>query len=143
MRKMMTAFGALALLSWTGCAGPTAQATPQAPTPPPAAEASEAEAINPERQDAIERVFQRKVVELQDCWTQEYEKTHDRKLEGNLTLQIMIAASGQPSAVKVLESTLKNANIERCVTQQVLGWNFPEGSTTVPYTRTVHLGAQF
>jgi hypothetical protein len=99
--------------------------------------------MSPERADAIERVFVRKATELQACWSEEYEKTHNRKLEGDLSLQVMIAASGKPSAVKVTKSTLSNEAVESCVTKAIGAWNFPEGASEVPFTRTVHLGAQF
>jgi outer membrane biosynthesis protein TonB len=100
-------------------------------------------ALTPERQDAIERTFQRKSASLQDCWTKEYEKTKDRKLEDDLTLGFDIAPSGAVSNVRVLKSTANNHEIDACVTQEVSGWSFPEGNAKVPYTRTVHLGAQF
>ena len=146
MRNVLGMIGALALASAAGCAGQSNEQTQQSTTPAQQTQQTSAvdpAAISPERQDAIERLFQRKVGELQDCWTQEYQKTHDRKLEGDLTLQLMVAANGQPSDVKVLKSTMNNADVERCVAQQVAGWSFPEGNTTIPYTRTVHLGAQF
>lgn len=143
MRNVLGIVGALTFASALGCAGQSSEQTQQSTTPTQETSAVDPTAVSPERQDAIERLFQRKVTELQDCWTQEYQKTHDRKLEGDLTLQLMVAASGQASEVKVLKSTMNNPDIEQCVVREVQGWSFPEGKTTVPYTRTVHLGAQF
>lgn len=100
-------------------------------------------AMSPERADAIERLFARKAGDLQSCWAEEYEKTHNRKLEGDLSLQLMIAASGKLADVKVTRTSLNNEAIESCVTKTVKEWHFPEGAAEVPYTRTVHLGAQF
>ena len=100
-------------------------------------------ALTPERQDAIERTFQRKSASLQDCWTKEYEKTKDRKFEDDLTLGFDIAPSGAVSNVRVLKSSANNHDLDSCVTQEVSGWSFPEGNAKVPYMRTVHLGAQF
>jgi hypothetical protein len=99
--------------------------------------------VTPEQNDAIDALFRRKAPELQSCWTAEYEKTHDRKVEGDITLGMDIQPSGQPSNVRVLKSSLNNQNIVSCVTQTVGGWSFPEVSAPVPYMRTVHLGAQF
>jgi len=45
--------------------------------------------------------------------------------------------------VRILKSSLNNSDIESCVTKTVKDWSFPEGTATVPYNRTVHLGAQF
>ncbi len=116
--------------------------------PPPRTEAAEIEAppadsVSEERRDAIERVFSRKTAELQSCWTDEYEVSHNRKLEGDLTLGFTVAPSGQAEGVKVLQTTIKNQNIEGCVVKAITGWSFPDGKVPVPYTRTVHLGAQF
>ena len=100
-------------------------------------------ALTPERQDAIERTFQRKTASLQDCWSKEYEKTKDRKFEDDITLQFTIEPSGAAKDVKVLKSSAHNNDVESCVTQEIANWSFPEGNATVPYMRTVHLGAQF
>jgi hypothetical protein len=103
----------------------------------------DANALTPERQDAIERTFQRKTATLQDCWAKEYDKTKDRKFEDDITLQFTIEPSGAAQGVKVLKSSAHNNDVESCVTQEIAGWTFPEGNATVPYMRTVHLGAQF
>ena len=100
-------------------------------------------ALTPERQDAIERTFQRKTAGLQDCWAKEYEKTKDRKFEDDITLGFEIEPTGSPTNVKVLKSSAHNSDVENCVTQEVASWSFPEGNAKVPYMRTVHLGAEF
>jgi len=100
-------------------------------------------AISPERQDAIERLFARKAGDLQACWTEEYDKSHNRKLEGDVTLNFVVDPSGKPSDVKVLKSTLGNTSVEGCVVKAVGSWGFPEGANSIPVNRTVHLGAQF
>jgi TonB family protein len=140
---------------WTGVvmmvwvAGCAESQPEQKPTRPVAsandsqASAVDPNAITPERLDAIERLFARKTSDLQACWTEEYEKSHNRKLEGDLTLQLNIDAQGRPGDVKILKTTLGNQSIESCVIKAVTAWQFPEGHATIPYNRTVHLGAQF
>ncbi len=100
-------------------------------------------ALTPERQDAIERTFQRKTAGLQDCWAKEYEKTKDRKFEDDITLGFEIEPNGTPTNVRILKSSAHNNDVESCVTQEVGTWTFPEGNAKVPYMRTIHLGAQF
>jgi TonB family protein len=100
-------------------------------------------AVTPERQDAIDRLFARKANDLQACWSEEYEKTHNRKLEGDVTLQLNVDPQGRPGDVKILKTTLGNQSIESCIIKAVSGWQFPEGNATIPFNRTVHLGAQF
>ncbi len=133
----------VALVTVCGCATTNEEARPprkqaeSQPTP---------EGDSPDRQAAIERVFARKVGELQDCWATEYDKTKNRKLEGNVALQIAISATGKVSSAKVLQSSFvepHKAPIEACVVKAVSGWSFPEGTQPVPLMRTVHLGAQF
>lgn len=145
---MAKAWGIVAAVMLAGACANQSGSTQQSSTTPAAASepqgsAVDANALTPERQDAIERTFQRKTAGLQDCWAKEYEKTHDRKLEGDLTLGFEIQPSGTPSNVRILKSSLNNKDIESCVTQEVSSWSFPDGNATVPYMRTVHLGAQF
>jgi len=99
--------------------------------------------VDAEQHDAIERVLARKIPELQACWQEEYEKTKNRKLEGNVSLMMVVSAGGKASKVDILESTIKTPAIEQCVVTAVRSWNFPEGKADVPIRKTVHLGAQF
>lgn len=141
MRRIMTGV-ALAFL-FAACAGQTpAQRQTQATSGGEEGE-SNAAAGDPERHDAIERLFARKAGDLQSCWTEEYERTKNRKLEGDVTLQVVVAPEGTVKEVKLLRSTLNSPEIERCVEKAVAGWSFPEGRNDFPYVRTVHLGAQF
>lgn len=143
---MRKAWGIVCVVALFGCATESSS-TQQASTTPASSEsqgsAVDPNALTPERQDAIERTFQRKSATLQDCWSKEYEKTKDRKFEDDITLGFDIAPSGAVSNVRVLKSSANNRDVESCVTQEVTGWSFPEGNAKVPYMRTVHLGAQF
>ena len=99
--------------------------------------------VTPEQNDAIDAVFRRKAGELQSCWQDEYEKSHNRKLEGDVTVGLTVTPSGKPADVKVLKSSIGNADVEGCVAKTVAEWGFPEVNANCPYVRTVHLGAQF
>ena len=109
----------------------------------PVARTSEEMSVSSERHDQIERTFARKAGELQSCWADEYDKSHDRKLEGDVTLGLTVTPSGAPADVKILATTIKSPAIESCIVRAVSGWQFPDGQAKVPYMRTVHLGAQF
>jgi hypothetical protein len=139
---MRAQIGVLVLLSWAGCAEETSSRPPPR-TAVEEAPAPQAETLSAERADAIERLFARKAAELQSCWADEYERNHDRKLEGDVTVQLNISAAGKPGDVKILQSSLKNSGIETCIVHDVSSWTFPDGQTTTTYMRTVHLGAQF
>jgi hypothetical protein len=142
MQRGIVIVGALVLVGCAGSSGEQRQGTTTAERES-AGDSSAAASLTPERQDAIERVFARKATELQGCWAAEYEKTHNRKVEGDVSIALEIQPSGSAQNVRITKSTINNANIESCVTAQIGNWSFPEGQTAVPYNRTVHIGAQF
>jgi TonB family protein len=131
----------LAACAWIGCAETTAEQPQETTTA--AKQVAAGGGITPEQNDAIDELFRRKAPHLQTCWADEYEKTQNRKLEGDLTVQLMVTPSGKPEGVKILKSSMGNQDIENCVVQAVAAWRFPEVGVTTPYVRTVHLGAQF
>src|SRR5262249_13849480 len=135
--------GVVLALLVAGCA----EQSSSGPKPMTAAEetptTSQEMTVSEERRDAIERLFARKAGGRPSCWTDEYEKTHNRKLEGDLTIGLNVTPSGAPQEVKILHTSLNNRDVESCVVHAVSSWNFPEGQANVPYMRTVHLGAQF
>jgi hypothetical protein len=135
--------GLVCVLALGGCASQSQEQRTQPAGDSQQASSVDPNAVDPERNDAVERTFARKTTELQDCWTREYEKSHDRKLEGDLTIQMSVQPNGKATDVKVVKTTLNNADIINCVQHMIGGWDFPEGNGTVAYLRTVHLGAQF
>ncbi|HEY2745427.1 MAG TPA: AgmX/PglI C-terminal domain-containing protein [Polyangia bacterium] len=142
---MQKTWGIVVVMVFCGACAEQSGATQQTSTGPSESQGSavDANALTPERSDAIERTFQRKTASLMDCWSKEYDKTKDRKFEDDLTLGFEIEPSGTPTNVRVLKSTANNHDIDSCVTQEIAGWSFPEGNAKVPYMRTVHLGAEF
>jgi TonB family protein len=99
--------------------------------------------VTPEQNDAIDALFRRKAQELQSCWQDEYERTHNRQLQGDITVGLTVTPSGKPTGVRILKSSIGSADIDSCVVKAVSGWSFPETSANCPYMRTVHMGAQF
>jgi hypothetical protein len=99
--------------------------------------------VTAEQNDAIDALFRRKAPQLQRCWQEEYERTQNRKLEGEITLQMIVSKKGQATGTKVTKSTINAPTVESCVVNEVASWQFPEGPGDAPYRRTVHLGAAF
>jgi TonB family protein len=140
----MRYFAAAAVLVFCACATDKgSQRTTADPEREERETARQMAAITPEQHDAIERLFARKAAALHRCWSDEYERNRDRKVEGDVTVQLHIKPDGRPSGVRVLKSSINNENIEKCVISTVTEWDFPSGNAEVPYVRTVHLGAQF
>lgn len=135
----------LLLMVLAGTAGCAAEQTTTRSDPPPAHEAHHANqpVVTAEQNDAIDALFRRKTPALQRCWQEEYSRTGNRKLEGDITLSMLISRDGKPGELKIVQSTLGVPAIDQCVVNEVAGWSFPEGQAAAPYRRTVHLGAAF
>src|SRR5215831_1509991 len=101
-----------------------------------AMENASGEGVTPEQNDAIDALFRRKAQELQTCWQDEYERSHNRGLQGDITVGLTVTRSGKPTGVRVLKSSLGNAEIEKCVVSAITAWGFPEVSANCPYMRT-------
>ena len=99
--------------------------------------------VTAEQNDAIDALFRRKAPELQSCWQEEYQRTKNRKLEGDISVQMMISPQGHAGDVKIASSTVGVPAVDECVVKSISGWTFPEGPAPAPYRRTVHLGAEF
>lgn len=126
-----------------GCAGENSEKKPATVPGDSQSAAVETGSVTAEQNDAIEALFRRKAQQLQSCWQDEYERNHNRALQGDLTVGLTVTRSGKPTGVRILKSTLGNAEVEDCVAKSVAAWGFPEVTVDCPYTRTVHLGAQF
>src|SRR5262249_19330408 len=80
-----------------------------------AQESASGAGVTPEQNDAIDALFRRKAQELQTCWQDEYDRSHNRKLEGDITVGLTVTPSGKPSDVRVLKSSMGNPDVEKCV----------------------------
>jgi TonB family protein len=131
---------ALAGVLGTGCAGEKSEtrADPEHPR-----QEAGAATVTPEQNDAIDALFRRKAPQLQTCWQQEYERSQNRKLEGDISLQMVVSKAGKAMGVKIIKSTIGVEAVDRCVVSEVESWVFPEGPGDAPYRRTVHLGPAF
>ncbi len=134
----------LALVLVAGCAGGEAEKKPRTTAQQPEGGGETAGAgVTPEQNDAIDAVFRRKTGQLDRCWQDEYDRNHNRQLQGDVTVGLTVMPTGKPSNVRVLKSSIGSPEIEACVVKEVATWGFPEMSAECPYMRTVHLGAQF
>src|SRR5947207_2725251 len=94
---------------WFGCATSepaTKQGTVSSGT---SEQATPESGITQEQNDAIEALFRRKAHELQSCWTDEYDKTKNRKFEIDITVGLTVTPSGKPRDVRVLKSSVPSA----------------------------------
>jgi len=84
---------------------------------------------NPEVQGSLDKEIIRRVVrqhrgEIRYCYEQELQK--NRGLAGRVTVRFTISATGSVVSAVVRDSTLNNAAVERCMTERIRRWVFPE-----------------
>ena len=86
-----------------------------------------------DRSEEIRRVCSRKAsVELPRCWSEEYDRTKDRKFKGNVDVVLTITPSGQAQEVEVLNPNPAHSEFEKCVSDSARGWTYPSGQTLAP-----------
>jgi TonB family protein len=73
--------------------------------------------------DIIRRTIRQHVNEVKFCY--ERELTRDNSLEGRVMVQFTIATTGQVVSSVVQGSTLRNAQVEQCISSAVRRWQFP------------------
>jgi hypothetical protein len=142
--KRMSQIGLAVVTAALGACASESQSTRGASSPAGGDEPGHGSAtVTAEQNDAIDALFRRKAPQLQRCWQEEYERSQNRKLDGEITLQMVVTKKGQATGTRVTKSTIGVPAVETCVVNEVASWQFPEGPGDAPYRRTVHLGAAF
>lgn len=73
--------------------------------------------------DVIKRVINENKNQIRYCYEFELQRTPD--LEGRVLMSWIIDGNGYVSKAEVRESTLNNANVERCLSERIRTWRFP------------------
>ena len=76
---------------------------------------------------------------IQSCY--ETEKAKDPTLKGSITIGIQIQADGRVVGPRVVSSTMKNTNLERCIINKVRLWQF--SAVTDPKPQTLEFSYNF
>ena len=71
---------------------------------------------------AINSVVSENLVDLNRCFTAEYEKK--QALEGEVVVEFSILANGEVDVATVRETAVANELVEHCVLQEIDGWRF-------------------
>lgn len=80
--------------------------------------------------EAIRRVIRSKLNEVKSCYERALNTLEKgRKMEGKVILGWEIIERGQARNVKVVSSTLGNAEVEECIRRRLASWVFPEPPT--------------
>ena len=110
---------------------------------PGVAAAANGPTVTAEQNEAIDALFRRKAPQLQSCWQDEFQRSGNRKVEGDITLSMIVTKAGKATELKNVKSTIGVPALDACVLKEVGTWVFPEGPGDAPYRRTVHLGPAF
>lgn len=84
--------------------------------------------------DEIGRLVNKHSDAIENCYKKE--AALNPNLEGSITLQFTIIADGKVDVVRILDSTIRNKNVENCITRRIMNWRFQpidakEGNVTV------------
>jgi hypothetical protein len=84
--------------------------------------------------ETVRRYIQTKMDQVRWCYQQEVQKNPE--LAGQVTMAWVILPTGYTAGVKVADTSLRNAAVERCIADRISTWRFPEpkGGTAVQIT---------
>jgi len=134
--KVLVVFGLCLGAGFYGCAEDkdAVRPTPNRPRPAKPAQVDTPTVENADdRSEEIRRVCNRKAhVELPRCWSEEYDRSKDRKFRANVNVMLTISPSGAAQDVEVLNPVPEHKEFEKCVTDAAKGWTYPTGQTVAP-----------
>lgn len=87
-------------------------------------------------QDAIGRVVGSHADAIENCYKKE--SRLNPNLKGSVTAQFTISAQGRVTQVRVVDSSMKNRNVETCISRRIRSWRFDridakDGDVTARY----------
>lgn len=129
---------ALGLLTSVGACSTGAQETrpPATGAATSAAEGATSSATGTEdtdRMEEVRRVCSRKAASaMSRCWNQEFERTHNRKMEASIEVLIMVTPGGTAESVKVIGNAGGSKELAGCVAEEAQSWTYPEGKNATP-----------
>ncbi|MFH1808453.1 MAG: AgmX/PglI C-terminal domain-containing protein [Pseudomonadota bacterium] len=74
--------------------------------------------------EIIRRVIKENIAQIRYCYERELARSPG--LYGKIMVKFIIAGTGQVSNAQVIESTMKNPEVESCISNKVRGWRFPK-----------------
>ncbi len=74
--------------------------------------------------EIIRRVIKEHLAQIRYCY--EKELTRSPGLFGKVATQFTISADGNVQSAEVQQSTMNNAEVERCITSKIRTWVFPK-----------------
>lgn len=138
MGKMMVCVAALLVACGGGKKAETTTTTDEAHTPAgPATEQVDDGMVPPEKMEEITRMLERKQRIMSRCLADAVDsKELPKNSRGKITLEIVIAPSGEPTTIKVINATIESEKLNACVIGHVKSIRFPELPKAYPTSYT-------
>lgn len=70
----------------------------------------------------VERIGNSAIV---DCYTDEMERLNTKKIQGTVTVKVLIGSNGKAQEVQIARSTLNAPQVHQCLQQVIQSWDFP------------------
>jgi hypothetical protein len=142
-----TALAALLGVALSGCPATTGQGngTP-GPGPGPGPEGNggpSATALTAEQIEEVERTMRIGQDALNRCFTDEMERTKNKKLAGKVMFKILIGTNKAAEQVQIGENTLNGPEFQSCLIREIKSLEFPSIRTATWYTRALEFSPQY
>jgi outer membrane biosynthesis protein TonB len=73
--------------------------------------------------DLVRQVIDKNRLQIRYCYERELQRDHS--LEGKVSVKWLIGGTGRVARVIILDSSLGNAAVLRCIEEKIMTWQFP------------------
>ncbi len=122
-------FAAFLTLTTFGCKSsgtePEAEAEPRYQIVHPADTTAAQSGLPADKLSDIQLILKQREPSSAKCYTDVLNEKQDRKFQGQVTVVIHFEKTGVASDVKVITTTLNDAEVESCLVEKIKGFEFP------------------
>lgn len=102
-----------------------------------------ARGLTMEQMEEIKRLERIGETALVDCYAEEVERTGNKKLEGNVTVKILIGTTGAAQEVQIARSSINAPQMHQCMQQVIMRWEFPRPQAPTWYGTTFNFAPAY
>jgi len=122
------------LLLLAGCPATTSEGGGGSHVKPPEEQTDTSAALTSEQLEEVQRTVRNGQDAVTACYTEEMERTKDKKLAGKVTVKILIGTAGRADQAVIGDATLKGPLLHACILKTVRSWEFPKINTPSWFT---------
>lgn len=102
-----------------------------------------AQVATTEQLDGIERTFQVGLTALTSCYTDEMGRLGTKKFQGRILFNIVIGTDEKASEVLIGKDSLPGAEMHKCMTDVISGWEFPKIEKEMRFSRPIEFSPAY